>query len=67
MKLPYQNEMYELRKWIDTTNANMSMQFSVMHTPQEVNAVRYWIGVVCKNIQGEYPFYASILPQIAKI
>lgn len=67
MKLSYQNELYELRKWIDTTNANMSMQFSVMHTPQEVNAVRYWIGVICKNIQDEYPFYASILPQIANI
>ena len=30
MKLPYENELYELRKWIDFTNANLQMQF--LHT-----------------------------------
>ena len=34
MKLPYENELYELRKWIDFTNANLQMQF--LHTPQEI-------------------------------
>ena len=37
MKLPYENELYELRKWIDFTNANLHMQF--LHTPQEIQRV----------------------------
>ena len=32
MKLPYENELYELRKWIDFTNANLQMQFLSPHT-----------------------------------
>ena len=41
MKLPYENELYELRKWIDFTNANLQMQF--LHTPQEIQRVHQWI------------------------
>ena len=41
MKLPYKNELYELRKWIDFTNANLQMQF--LHTPQEIQRVHQWI------------------------
>ena len=65
MKLPYENELYELRKWIDFTNANLQMQF--LHMPQEIQCVHQWISAIAKEIQTEYPFYAAMLPGIANI
>ena len=65
MKLPYENELYELRKWIDFTNANLQMQF--LHTPQEIQRVRQWINAIAKEIQTEYPFYTAMLPGIANM
>lgn len=65
MKLPYENELYELRKWIDFTNANLNMQF--LHTPPEIQSVRQWISAIATGIQSDYPFYAAILPRIADI
>lgn len=58
MKLPYENELYELRKWIDFTNANLQMQF--LHTPQEIQRVHQWINAVTRGIQADYPFYATM-------
>lgn len=54
MKLPYENELYELRKWIDFTNANLQMQF--LHTPQEIQRVHQWINAITMGIQADYPF-----------
>lgn len=54
MKLPYENELYELRKWIDVTNANLQMQF--LHTPQEIQCVHQWINAITRGIQADYPF-----------
>lgn len=65
MKLPYENELYELRKWIDFTNANLQMQF--LHTPQEIQRVHQWINAITRGIQAGYPFYAATLPRIASI
>lgn len=65
MKLPYENELYELRKWIDFTNANLQMQF--LHTPQEIQRVHQWINAITMGIQADYPFYAATLPRIASI
>lgn len=65
MKLPYENELYELRKWIDFTNANLQMQF--LHTPQEIQRVHQWINAITMGIQAGYPFYAATLPRIASI
>ncbi|MEI3086275.1 MAG: TIGR02391 family protein [Oscillospiraceae bacterium] len=65
LKLPYENELYELRKWIDNTNTPLNMQF--LHTPQEIQRVRQWINTIAKEIQAEYPFYAAMLPSIANI
>ena len=66
MKLPYENELYELRKWIDfTNNANLQMQF--LHTPQEIQRVHQWINAITMGIQADYPFYAATLPRIASI
>lgn len=67
MKVPYQNELYELRKWIDNTNANLSLQLQFFRTQQEIQIVKQLIITIAVGIQGEYPFYASILPQIASI
>ena len=67
MKVPYQNELYELRKWIDNTNANLSLQLQFFRTKQEIQRVKQLIITIAAGIQGEYPFYASILPQIASI
>lgn len=67
MKVPYQNELYELRKWIDNTNENMSLQLQFFHTQQEFQMVKQLITSIAEGIQGEYPFYADILPQIASI
>lgn len=67
MKVPYQNELYELRKWIDNTNANLSLQLQFFRTQQEIHIVKQLIITIAAGIQGEYPFYASILPQIASI
>lgn len=67
MKVPYQNELYELRKWIDNTNANLSLQLQFFRTQQEIQIVKQLIITIAAGIQGEYPFYASILPQIASI
>ena len=65
MKLPYENELYELRKWIDFTSANLQMQF--LHTPQEIQRVHQWINAVTRGIQADYPFYATTLPCVANI
>lgn len=65
MKLPYENELYELRKWIDFTNANLQMQF--LHTPQEIQRVYQWIDAIMRGIQTDYPFYAATLPRIASV
>lgn len=65
MKLPYENELYELRKWIDFTNANLQMQF--LHTPQEIQRVHQWISTITRGIQADYPFYAATLPCVANI
>lgn len=65
MKLPYENELYELRKWIDVTNANLQMQF--LHTPQEIQRVHQWINAITRGIQADYPFYATTLPCVANI
>ena len=59
MKLPYENELYELRKWIDNTNTPLNMQF--LHTPQKIQRIHQWIGVIAKETQTEYPFYAATL------
>ena len=67
MKVSYQNELYELRKWIDNTNANLSLQLQFFRTQQEIQIVKQLIITIAAGIQGEYPFYASILPQIASI
>ncbi len=67
MKVPYQNELYELRKWIDNTNANMRLNLQFFHTPQEVNTVRSLIAAIAVGIQAEYPFYTLVLPQISDI
>ncbi len=67
MKVPYQNELYELRKWIDNTNANMTLPMQLFHTPQEVQSVRYLISTITAGVQNEYPFYAIILPKISSI
>ena len=65
LKLPYENELYELRKWIDFTNANLQMQF--LHTPQEIQRVHQWINAITSGIQADYPFYTATLPRIASI
>ena len=65
MKLPYENELYELRKWIDNTNATLNMQF--LHTPPEIQSVCQWIRAIATGIQSDYPFYAATLPRIADI
>lgn len=65
MKLPYENKLYELRKWIDFTNANLNMQF--LHLPPEIQSVRRWINAMAMGIQSDYPFYAAALPRIANI
>lgn len=65
MKLPYENELYELRKWIDFTSANLQIQF--LHTPQEIQRVHQWINAITRGIQADYPFYATTLPCVANI
>ena len=65
MKLPYENELYELRKWIDNTNATLNMQF--LHTPREIRCVYQWINAITMGIQTDHPFYAAMLPRIANI
>lgn len=65
MKLPYENELYELRKWIDNTNTPLNMQF--LHTPQEIQRVYQWINAIARGIQTDYPFYATKLPCVANI
>ena len=44
MKVPYQNELYELRKWIDNTNANLSLQLQFFRTQQEIQIVKHCRG-----------------------
>ena len=65
LKLPYENELYELRKWIDNTNTPLNMQF--LHTPQEIQRVHQWINAITRGIQADYPFYATTLPCVANI
>lgn len=65
MKPPYENELYELRKWIDNTNTPLNMQR--LYMPQEIRRVHQWISAIAKETQTEYPFYAAMLPGIANI
>lgn len=39
----------------------------IFHTQQEFQMVKQLITSIAEGIQGEYPFYAAILPQIASI
>lgn len=43
------------------------MQLQFFRTQQEIQIVKQLIITIAAGIQGEYPFYASILPQIASI
>ena len=54
MKVPYQNELYELRKWIDNTNANLSLQLQFFRTKQEIQRVKQLIITIAAGIQGEH-------------
>ena len=65
MKLPYENELYELRKWIDNTNTPLNMQR--LYMPQEIRRVHQWINAIAIGIQNAYPFYSADLPRIANI
>jgi uncharacterized protein (TIGR02391 family) len=65
LKLPYENELYELRKWIDNTNATLNMQFPRLS--QEIQRVHQWINAIAAGIQTDYPFYADMLPRITNI
>ena len=67
MKLTYINELYELRKWIDNTNNNLSLSIQMFRTSREVQFVRNVISVITAGVQNEYPFYAATLPQISNI
>lgn len=67
MKLTYQNELYELRKWLDNTNAILKQSVQILRLPQEVHSVQHWISVIATSVQSEYPFYAAILPKISSI
>ena len=65
MKLPYENELYELRKWIDNTNTPLNMQF--LHTPQEIQRVRQWINAITRGIQADYPFFMRLRSPVLQI
>lgn len=65
MKVPYQNELYELRKWADNTNANLMSPMQVIHTPQEAQFVQHLISAIAAGVQNEYPFYAATLPKVS--
>ena len=77
MKLPYENELYELRKWIDFTNANLQMQF--LHTPQEIQRVYQCIlnqaafgelVIIIRHIEAEpvvVSFWSVIHPRIVNV
>lgn len=67
MRLSYQNELYELRKWIDNTNIKLMAPVQFFHTPQEMYSVQNWISIIVAGVQNEHPFYASILPKISSI
>ena len=67
MQISYQNELYELRKWIDNTNANLMAPVQFIHTLQEVHSVQNWISIISAGVQSENPFYAAILPPISTI
>lgn len=65
MKPPYENELYELRKWIDNTNTPLNMQR--LYMPQEIRRVHQWINAIAICIQNTHPFYSADLPRIANI
>ena len=65
MRVPYQNELYEIRKWADNTNANLMSSVQVLHTPQEAQFVRHLISAIAAGVQNEYPFYSVTLPKIS--
>ena len=67
MKLSYQSELYELRKWMDNTNTKMMTSAQLFHTSQEVCSVKNWISAITAGVQNEHPFYASILPRISSM
>lgn len=67
MKLSYQNELYELRKWIDNISSNMSMHLQFPRPQKEVKDVLRWLDKVSLGIEEEYPFYVSLLSRISII
>ena len=67
MVVSYQNELYELRKWIDNNNNNITMQMQVYRSPQEIDKVRSYILTIADGIRSEYKYYADILPKISSI
>lgn len=65
MKRSYQNELYELRKWIDESSICLSSQIPLPYYPEQIERVRHQIAVIGLGIQSEHPFYASVLPDIS--
>ena len=65
MKVPYYNELYELQKWIDAINANLSLQMQFCRYASEMQHIRQCISAVAEGIANEYPFYSAALPHIS--
>lgn len=67
LKLSYQNELYELKKWIDITSANLQRLGQVAHTYPEVQRTQHLIYTIAAGVQNDHPFYASTLQRLAEI
>lgn len=65
MKQSYQNELYELRKWLDENRISLSTQIPLPHSSEETKRIRHQITVLGVGIQNEHPFYALTLPDIS--
>lgn len=67
VKRNYTSELNELLRWMNNTNQVMIAGMQPVSSPQEVGQIKYLINSIVKEIQGEYPFYADVLPEISNI
>lgn len=65
MKTPYENELINLRNWINSVNNELSFGRPIIMDLASVDNAYYQINAVANGIEEEYPFYTKELKNIA--
>lgn len=66
MKTTYENELRNLRSWINNVNNELSFGRPAVIDPVSADNTCYQINVVANEIEEEYPFYTTGQSKVLK-